>query len=176
MEVRTPEEEKAYIRALDLGWHIAPDGSDDTHEANWGTLFAWSGILAPGLSKRNILDALSKRHCYSTLDRNCLLFFQINDAVMGDVIEQPLHSTRVQVRVADPDEGDLASKIELYEDGQIVETIEPNSEKHRWETTRSPSAGSHYYFVKVTQRDGNQLWSAPIWITADKPLFDADTR
>jgi hypothetical protein len=73
MEVRREEEEQAYIRALKQGWHIAPDGSDDTHSPNWGIQFAWSGILAPGLSKRNILDALKSRHCYSTLDRNCTL-------------------------------------------------------------------------------------------------------
>jgi hypothetical protein len=59
IEVRSDEEERAYIRALDKGWHIAPDGSDDTHMANWGSSFAWSGILAPGLSRENILDALA---------------------------------------------------------------------------------------------------------------------
>jgi hypothetical protein len=25
--------------------------------------------------------------------------------------------------------------------------------------------GKHYYFVKVTQADGNLLWSAPVWVT-----------
>jgi hypothetical protein len=25
--------------------------------------------------------------------------------------------------------------------------------------------GSHHYFVKVTQTDGNLLWSAPVWVT-----------
>ena len=36
-------------------------------------------------------------------------------------------------------------------------------------TTRSPRPGEidgkHYYFVKVTQADGNTLWSAPIWVS-----------
>jgi hypothetical protein len=26
------------IRALDKGWHIAPEGSDDTHSPNWGNV------------------------------------------------------------------------------------------------------------------------------------------
>ncbi len=75
MEVRNVKEQVALIRALDNGWHLAPEGSDDTHSPNWGNVRSWTGILAPGLSKRNILDALAKRHVYSTLDRNCKLTF-----------------------------------------------------------------------------------------------------
>ena len=28
--------------------------------------------------------------------------------------------------------------------------------------------GKHYCFVKVTQADGNTLWSAPVWVTVAK--------
>ncbi|MHC4433451.1 MAG: CehA/McbA family metallohydrolase [Planctomycetota bacterium] len=167
MEVRRPEEEKAYIRALELGWHIAPDGSDDTHSPNWGTRFAWSGILAPGLSKRNILDALKNRHCYSTLDRNCKMRFKVNDATMGDIIAEAVPNVKVMVAVDDPDAGDLVSKIELFEDGAVVQTDEPNSNSRRWRTTFRPEPGEHYYFVKVTQKDENLMWSAPVWVTVE---------
>ena len=30
-----------------------------------------------------------------------------------------------------------------------------------WRTTEP---GEHYYFVKVTQADGNPMWSAPVWV------------
>ena len=67
MEVRNATEEKAFIRALNNGWHIAPEGSSDTHGPDWGNTGPWTGIYAPGLSKQNILEALAKRRCYSTL-------------------------------------------------------------------------------------------------------------
>jgi hypothetical protein len=165
MEVRRPTEEQAYIRALQLGWHIAPDGSDDTHGPNWGSRFAWSGILAPGLTKRNILDALAKRRCYSTLDRNCILRFKINGANMGEIIEEPAIAVAVMVAAIDPDADDVISKIELFEDGVIVQTDEPKSNRRRWNTRFRPKAGAHFYFVKLTQKDGNMMWSAPIWLT-----------
>ncbi|MBN1854451.1 MAG: hypothetical protein JW829_17095 [Pirellulales bacterium] len=165
MEVRTPDEEKAFIRAFNNGWHIAPDGSDDTHSPNWGTTRAWTGILAPGLSKQNILDALSKRHCYSTLDRNCVLGFQVNGTQMGDIIKEPINKVSVLVVVDEADKIDKTSKIELFEDGIFIQSDESNSEKRRWETTYTPEPGKHYYFVKVTQADENMLWSAPIWVT-----------
>ena len=164
MEVRKEEEEQAFIRALSQGWHIAPDGSDDTHGPNWGSRYAWSGILAPGLSKRNILDALKNRHCYSTLDRNCTLRFKVNDATMGDIIPDPVESVKVMVAVNDPDADDVITRIELFEDGTVIQTDGPKSNHRRWKTMFKPKRGEHSYFVKITQEDGNMLWSAPVWL------------
>lgn len=166
MEVRQAKEEQAFVRALNNGWHLAPDGSDDTHSPNWGNVRSWTGILAPGLSKRNILDALARRHCYSTLDRNCLLTFQVNGAPMGDIIQEPVKEAKVAVTVDDTN-NDATAKIELYQDGVVVQTDEPNATKRNWETTCTPKPGKHYYFAKVTQADGNLLWSAPVWVTVE---------
>jgi hypothetical protein len=87
MECRSDEEQDAFIRALNLGWHLAPDGSDDTHSPDWGQNGTWTAVLAPGLSRTAIWDALRRRHCYSTRDRNCRLFFWVNGAVMGDIVK-----------------------------------------------------------------------------------------
>ncbi|MHC4536038.1 MAG: CehA/McbA family metallohydrolase [Planctomycetota bacterium] len=168
MEVRREEEEKAYIRALKLGWHIAPDGADDTHSPNWGKQRAWSGILAPGLSKRNVLKAIKSRHCYSTLDRNCMLSFKVNKATMGDIIPNPVKDVKIMVAVNDPDAGDLITRIEIFEDGVVIQADEPNSNRRRWKTMFKPKAGKHYYFVKITQKDGNLMWSAPVWVTVSE--------
>jgi hypothetical protein len=165
MEVRKDEEEQAYIRALKLGWHIAPDGSDDTHRPNWGSGYAWSGILAPGLSKRNILYILKNRHCYSTLDRNCILLFKVNGATMGDIITEPAKIVSASITVNDSDPNDRIDRIELFEDGMVVQTDQPNSNSRQWKTKFGPKPGKHYYFVKVTQKDGNLMWSAPVWVT-----------
>ena len=60
-----------------------------------------------------------------------------------------------------------------YKDGQkeglSIEWRE-NGEKKQ-ETTfkdgkREAAPGSHFYFVKVTQADGDRLWSAPVWLAA----------
>jgi hypothetical protein len=165
MEVRRDNEQKAFIHALKQGWHIAPDGSDDTHGPTWGSRFAWSGILAPGLSKRNILDALKNRRCYSTSDRNCRLRFRVNETPMGEILSDPVESVRITVAVADPGAGDVISTIELFEDGTVIQTDGPNSNERRWKTMFKPEAGEHYYFVKITQEDGNTMWSAPVWVT-----------
>jgi hypothetical protein len=165
MEVRRTEEQEAYVRALRLGWHLAPDGSDDTHVANWGNARSWTGIWAPGLSRRNIWAALKARHVFSSLDRNCRLWFSLNGAVMGDIVEQPAKTLKALIRVEDPDAGDTAARVEFFEDGQVVKTAEPNRERETWEFEWPAKPGPHFYFTKVTQSDTNHLWSAPIWIT-----------
>jgi len=165
MEVRGDAEQKAFIRALDKGWHIAPEGSDDTHSPNWGNVRSWTGILMPGLSKRNVLDALANRRVYSTLDRNCHMRLRVNGAEMGEIIGDPVAKVEVAVRVSDPDAEDTIAKIELFENGTIVATDEPNAQGRCWNVERTPTAGKHYYFLKVTQGDGNLLWSAPVWVT-----------
>ncbi|MFP4248305.1 MAG: hypothetical protein ACOCX2_14295 [Armatimonadota bacterium] len=50
-------------------------------------------------------------------------------------------------------------------DGEIIRTDEPGAANRRWALTLSPEPGSHDYSVKVTQADGDVLYSAPIWIT-----------
>jgi hypothetical protein len=165
METRRPQEELAFIRALNNGWHIAPTGTDDTHSANWGQGLAVTGLLMPGLSQINLLDALRNRRCYSTNDKNCEMTFDINRQIMGGSIDPTAETLSIQVALYDPDEADRIVKIELFQDGEIVETVEPNVRQYIWELER-PSPGSGYVFVKATQADGHLLYSAPVWIEA----------
>jgi hypothetical protein len=67
--------------------------------------------------------------------------------------------------VLDGDAKDATGKIELFEDGVVIQTDEPNATKRTGETTCTPKPGKHYYFAKVTQRNGNLLWSARVWAT-----------
>ena len=73
----------------------------------------------PGLSKRNVLDALKKRHVYSTLDRNCRLSFTVNGVPMGDIIEEPVLVATLVVGVEDPDADDAVAKIEVVQKGKV---------------------------------------------------------
>jgi hypothetical protein len=40
-------------------------------------------------------------------------------------------------------------------------------------TIVTPAPGEHFYYAKLTQADGNVLWSAPVWVTqaAEKPVL-----
>jgi hypothetical protein len=165
MEVRREQEEMAFIRALNQGWHIAPDGSDDTHSANWGNVRSWTGLMMSGLSRRNVLHALKNRQCYSTHDRNCELHFSINGHAMGTILNlKESKEIELDILVSDPDRADTIAKIDLFEDGKIVRSADCNVSSHRWTINIPSQICTYYYFVRVTQTDGNVLWSAPIWV------------
>ena len=76
-----------------------------------------------------------------------------------------MQQIEASVCVRDPDPEDAIAKIELFEDGTVVEISEKATE---WKINRTPEPGKHYYFVKVTQADGNPLWSAPVWVNVEK--------
>lgn len=168
MEVRSNVEEQAFRRALQLGWHIAPEGSTDTHGPNWGNLRTWTGILAPGLSVRNILDALANRRCYSTGDRNCRVEFTINGQPMGSIIALPAARFHIRLALTDPDENDPISKVEFFLNNEPWETLEPNQNQVTFEKELAAPAGSHHLWVKITQADGNSIWCAPIWFSGSE--------
>ena len=165
MEVRNPDEEKAFRRALRLGWHLAPDGSTDTHSPNWGNVRTWTGILAPGLSVRNILDALANRRCFSTGDRNCTVYFEVNGLPMGTIRSLPVEKVDVSLVISDPDETDSIAKVELYVDDELAESFEPKQPNVSWRKELALPPGPHYLWAKVIQSDSNSIWCAPVWIT-----------
>ena len=84
---------------------------------------------------------------------------------MGDIVEEPVKEVNVRVRVADSDETDVIAKIELFEDGDVAQVYNPDKQAICWLAGCTPAPNTHYYFVKVTQADGNLLWPAPISVT-----------
>ena len=85
---------------------------------------------------------------------------------MGDIVGKPVEVAEISVSVEDPDTADKVAKIELFEDGKVVEVHEPGGGAVKWAVKRKAAPGSHHYFVKVTQADGDMLWSAPVWLLA----------
>ena len=83
---------------------------------------------------------------------------------MGSIVDEPVSTVESYVHVSDPDTDDAIVKIELFEDGKVVATDEPNKNARCWPVSRKPEPGKHYYFVKITQADGNRMWSAPVWV------------
>ena len=51
--------------------------------------------------------------------------------------------------------------LHSHTNGSVVET----GQSQEWTATRTPAAGKHYWFAKITQADGDLLWSAPAWLT-----------
>jgi DNA/RNA endonuclease YhcR with UshA esterase domain len=151
--------ESMYIAALNRGWHIAPTNDSDNHDLSWGSDSSHRvGILAPALTPANVIEALRARRVFATEDSNLAVTLQANGAWMGSTIraEQTINFT---VTVTDPD-GELWW-LDLFDNGKVV-LSQQYTNAAAW-TDRVKGSSSHYYFVRVTQIDGDRAYSAPIW-------------
>jgi hypothetical protein len=57
------------------------------------------------------------------------------------------------------------AKIDVLRDSEVVDTLKPASQEHKseWTDPNAP-AGTHYYYVRVLQTDGEIAWGTPMWV------------
>jgi hypothetical protein len=55
--------------------------------------------------------------------------------------------------------------VDIIKDSKVVATMNPGGRELRetW-TDPAPSDGTHYYYVRVLQEDGELAWSSPMWM------------
>ena len=161
-----------YDEALIRGWKIGASGSEDNHTANWGNYSNFrTAILAKANTRKDITDALLKRHFYSTLDKNIALSFKLNNAQMGDSI----HAGKLKLKIEAFDvDNEYFTSITLKKNGTIFKTWSINEQHPIIEDSIWCSHGEYLYAI-VTQADGDQAISSPINISYSKPLIIYDT-
>lgn len=153
-----------YTMALDNGWHVSPSNNQDNHKGKWGDAnTARNVMIADELSLDGLLNAVDNHRWYSTEDNNLQIDYTVNDKLMGSKLE--LANTAnldIKVDISDPDIDDVIGNVELISNGGAVkasEEINSNSGNIKWAV---PNDGS-YYYVRVTQGDGDIAVTAPVW-------------
>ncbi|MBQ1305507.1 MAG: hypothetical protein IIY44_03830, partial [Erysipelotrichales bacterium] len=158
-----------YDLALSKGWHVAPTNNQDNHKGRWGNANdARDVVLAERLTEEDIYNAIRMLRVYSTEDKNLEIDYTINELPMGTVFseEDALESMNVVVTVFDPDKSDSISKVELIvENGETAYTWDNADQLAAGELTAELEPEHSYYYVKVTQKDGDLAVTAPIWVT-----------
>uniref|UniRef100_A0A7C6EAI4 Polymerase/histidinol phosphatase N-terminal domain-containing protein n=1 Tax=candidate division WOR-3 bacterium TaxID=2052148 RepID=A0A7C6EAI4_UNCW3 len=163
--------EQMYFLALENGWHLSPVANQDNHRKKWGDAttsagkIPLTGILAESLTKEAIIAAILNRRTYAMevkpkSDRIRLKDFSIDNRIMGEIY--PTYNLTILIRLEVVAETGFA-KIYLYKNGLIYDSVNTqNRDSIVWYKTDSTS--NAYYFVKGIQLDGDQFWSAPIWV------------
>ena len=169
-ETRRSNFELACNRALEAGYHVAFSSNQDNHCANWGASYTnRTGVLLPQgrpLGNAGFLDALRARRVFATMDKGSQLVLTANGRMMGErfVNSGPLALVAHFASSA----GKAVSSVVMFEgvpgrNGTVTELSSTAA------TTITPAPGEHFYYVRVTQEDGNMLWSAPVWVTQSAP-------
>jgi len=157
-----------------LRWHATELEGRDSHVPP-GTRIGWkqdafrtgmTAIFAPELTRQALYDALYNRRCYATSGVPIVLDFRINDQLMGTEIEttSPPRLTATVTGTAP------LRAIDIVRSGYVFAGLQCNPGEGVTELSFSLDdkiiipGESHYYYLRVTQEDGNMAWSSPIWL------------
>ncbi|MBN2147031.1 MAG: DUF11 domain-containing protein [Anaerolineales bacterium] len=166
--------EDEYIRSLDYGWKVGATNNADTHSLYWGTNTDHrTGVLMPELTKEALLEALRERRTFATEDKNFSLWMKANGAWMGSEIANPGY-IQFEITGSDPD-GELTILVEIITDqGTVAESYVPSLADFNWSPLLTITTGVHYFYIKVTQADGDRIVSSPIWTLGDEDIAITD--
>ena len=150
-----------YTRALDKGWHVAPTNNQDNHKGNWGdSNTARSVVLAYDLTEEAIYDAIANYRVYATEDNDLSIFYSLNGNAMGSILPDQ-DSISISAQISDPtDSADM--KVEVIVNGGLVAATKTLSGGNGT-VEFSLSDDYSYYYLRVTQSDGNIAVTAPVW-------------
>lgn len=151
-----------YDLALDEGWHVAPTNNQNNHNGQWGDASdARTVVLAKSLTEEALYAAMKDRRVYATQDSDLAIYYELNGTVMGSIIPKS-ESAAVTVFLSDPTD-EAIGNVEVVTDGGAVlvsEYVETPSQV----LELSVSGGHSYYYLRITQPDGDVAVTAPVWM------------
>ena len=155
-----------YIMALDKGWHLAPTNNQDNHKGKWGNANdARDVIITDDFSEAGIYEAIRALRMYATEDKNLELTYTVNGLMMGSSITEIPDKLNVEVTVNDPDASDSIAKVEVVANsGKVAYTWDNAAQLRSGKLSATLDPSYSYYFIRVTQKDGDLAVTSPVWV------------
>ena len=155
-----------YIMALDKGWHLAPTNNQDNHKGKWGNANdARDVILTDSFTEEGIYEAIRALRMYATEDKNLELTYTVNGLMMGSSITEVPDKLNIEVTVNDPDAADSIAKVEVVANsGKVAYTWDNAAQLNSGKLSVTLDPSYSYYFIRVTQKDGDLAVTSPVWV------------
>ena len=155
-----------YTMALDKGWHLAPTNNQDNHKGRWGNANdARDVILTDDFSEQGIYDALRAMRMYATEDKNLEIGYTVNGMLLGSSLTEVPEKLDIHVTVNDPDASDSISKVEvIVNSGKTAYTWDDPAVLATGDLSVTLDPDYSYYYIRVTQGDGDLAVTAPVWV------------
>ena len=155
-----------YTMALDKGWHLAPTNNQDNHKGRWGNANdARDVILTDDFSEEGIYDALRAMRMYATEDKNLEIGYTVNGMLLGSSLTEVPEKLDIHVTVNDPDANDTITKVEvIVNSGKTAYTWDDPAVLATGDLSVTLDPDYSYYYIRVTQGDGDLAVTAPVWV------------
>jgi len=160
-----------YKAMLAKGYRLGPTIDHDTHNTVFGRSHrSRTVVLASELSRDSIMGGYRKMRFYASEDWNVKVDFTINGFPMGTVITAPVTSIDINVIVNDDDAADKVKSIKVVtgrpgsnQPGTVLNGASVTN-TNTLQVTKNVTSAKPYYFVEVIQKDGDKIYTSPIWI------------
>lgn len=172
----TEERWRRYLSYLNAGFRVAPTADSDPSSRRGTDGDRRTAVLAPRLTKRDLLDAIRARRVYASDDPNLKISFSINGHPMGSVVTLPSGSPlRIELTFSDRDEPGASYWLSLRRDtpgAELDAAREQSGTDFRGDgtvvfTQFRHTSGEEYFLANVVQDSAqgpDHVWTAPIWI------------
>ena len=161
-EIKGRGYDQQYALLLSRGWHVAPSYNEDNHAPNWTVASPYiTGVLAPALTRENIMEAFRARRVYSSADPTMKIYFRINGKWMGERLNDP-DELKASVKITTENENGIG-RIEIIGEDNILVAQKFVGAKQSYEWNVTLPVEFDYYYVRIS--NGSQYSvTAPIWI------------
>ena len=146
-----------YTEALDKGWHLSPTGSREASDS------VRTAVYAQALTETSILDTLRSRKTYATEDPDLEILYSMDGFPMGSTakLRQIGDTMDITVTLRDPTDS-AVGLVEVFSGNSVLSSQILSAPEGTLVFSLPAAAG--YYYLKITQPDGDRAVTAPIWI------------
>ena len=154
-------EEGFVWKAWEKGYRLGVQASSD----HWSTHYSYACLLVERFDPEGLMDAMRQRHAYAATD-NIILDFRAEERdrtyLMGDAFDAVSNPT---LRLHAEGTNSIADVV-LIRDNRVVYSQTPKQRLVDFSFVETdPSPGTHFYYARVQQADGQVAWSSPIWVS-----------
>jgi hypothetical protein len=145
--------------ALKRGYHLGFSAGSDSHQMEHGVEGGLIAAYLDGHSSASLFEAIRARRTYAVTGDRILLHVTLNGAEAGSFAsgeKRKLAVSAVTVYEAD--------KAEVIKNGIVVYSFTPSSNAIDFEWEDGKELEEDYYYVRITEKNGQKAWSSPIWV------------
>jgi hypothetical protein len=138
-------------------------GDRQAHTPFKGGLCAiWAGEL----TRDALFQALRRRLCYGTTGARIIVRFAIEGQPMGSTVKPAGETVSASFEIRGTDE---LQRVELVSPGRAVRVLAGGRGSDRFEETLElPVIPAGFYYLRITQADGERAWTSPIFFEASQ--------
>ncbi|WP_426491293.1 T9SS type A sorting domain-containing protein [Hymenobacter sp. 102] len=162
--------ESTYTTLLSKGYHVGISYDHDNHNTTFNrTTPGRLVIVAPSLTRADLLTAMRQRSFYASDDWNAEVTFSLNQQPMGSILSGA-SSPAVTLAVTDLD-GEAIRSVTLLRgtpgSGQLAQSVATVSGPTALSFTDAGLAvgSTAYYYAVILEQDGDRIVTSPIWYT-----------